>query len=84
MDQFFPRSLTDDQCVRILNYTFSPIDDDDDWQMAERRSANISFVGETLDSIEIPCYWSNHDYLNDGDDDHDGTVQQPATDSFGE
>ena len=61
-----------------------PIDDDDDWQMAERRSANISFVGETLDSIEIPCCWANHDYLNDGDDDHDGTVQQPATDSFGE
>ena len=73
--------------MRILNCTFAPIDDDDDdddWQMAERRSANISFVGETLDSIEIPCYWSNHDYLNDGDDDHDGTVQQPATGSFGE
>ena len=26
-------------------------DDDDDWQMLERMSANISFVGETLDSI---------------------------------
>ena len=26
-------------------------DDDDDCQMLERMSANISFVGETLDSI---------------------------------